>query len=305
MQFNLVALAESIDILESAVAITPIERGYSFDKKYKVQTRGGDSLLLRIMSIDQLQSKQVEYEVIGYLFESGVKVAKPLYFGKSDSQGICYYVLSYIEGEDANTTLPTYSTDVQFHIGEAAGRDLRQIHNAPVKSDIGPWSDRCLKKFRAYLESYKTSGIRMNHADRVIEFVEGHQTYLKDRPNQFQHDDFHVGNIIVRDGRYVGAIDFNRYDWGDPFHDMVKTGFFSTEVSVPFSVGQVQGYFQGEVPSHFWTLYSVYVGMMLFSSVVWTQRVAPHELGQMLDRVHRVIDDHRGFESMVPNWYRE
>lgn len=29
--------------------------------------------------------------------------------------------------------------------------------------------------------------------------------YLKNRPNQFQHDDFHLENIILKDKKYVGG----------------------------------------------------------------------------------------------------
>ncbi|MCE7792052.1 aminoglycoside phosphotransferase family protein [Salipaludibacillus sp. CUR1] len=37
---------------------------------------------------------------------------------------------------------------------------------------------------------------------------------MKQRPNLFQHDDFHLGNIIVNNKKFAGVIDFNRYDWG-------------------------------------------------------------------------------------------
>ena len=47
------------------------------------------------------------------------------------------------------------------------------------------------------------------------------------------------GNLIVNGGRLSGIIDFNRYDWGDPVHDFVKTAYFSSAESVPFSAGQM------------------------------------------------------------------
>lgn len=56
-------------------------------------------------------------------------------------------------------------------------------------------------------------------------YIERHLACLEGRPNQFLHDDFHVGNLIVRDGTYAGVIDFNRYDWGDPVHEFVKLVF--------------------------------------------------------------------------------
>jgi aminoglycoside phosphotransferase (APT) family kinase protein len=67
-----------------------------------------------------------------------------------------------------------------------------------------------------------------------MEFIEKNERYIKNRPNLFQHDDFHAGNIIVKENRYAGVIDFNRYDWGDPIHEFYKLALFSREVSIPF-----------------------------------------------------------------------
>ncbi|MDQ0257325.1 aminoglycoside phosphotransferase (APT) family kinase protein [Evansella vedderi] len=39
---------------------------------------------------------------------------------------------------------------------------------------------------------------------------------MKERPVVLQHDDFHCN------GLYNGMIDFNRFDWGDTWHDFYK-----------------------------------------------------------------------------------
>lgn len=127
---------------------------------------------------------------------------------------------------------------------------------------------------------------------------------MKDRPNIFQHDDFHIANLIVKDRRLSGIIDFNRYDWGDPIHEFVKVGIFSAEVSVPFSIGQIQGYHGDKEPNHaFWQLYSLYLAMTLVSSVVWILKVKPEELDSMLSKIYKVMDDHDDFDLLVPKWY--
>lgn len=121
----------------------------------------------------------------------------------------------------------------------------------------------------------------------------------------FQHDDFHVGNIIVQDDAYSGVIDCNRFDWGDPIHDFVKVALFSRDVSVPFSIGQIEGYFQGTaVPDKFWKLYGMYLAMTIVSSVVWTLRVVPHEMDEMMERLNRVMADHEDFRSCKPSWFK-
>lgn len=42
--------------------------------------------------------------------------------------------------------------------------------------------------------------------DKIIKFIDENEMYLQNRPNRFQHDDFHLENIIVRDGKYVGLL---------------------------------------------------------------------------------------------------
>ena len=116
--------------------------------------------------------------------------------------------------------------------------------------------------------------------------------YLKVRPNQFQHDDFHLENIILKDKKYAGVIDFINFDWGDPFHDFVKVSLFSRETSIPFSVGQINGYFNHNIPEDFWRLYSIYAAMAIFSSVVWSIKKSPQQLDKMIERIYVVLEDH-------------
>ncbi|HDR6720673.1 TPA: aminoglycoside phosphotransferase family protein, partial [Bacillus thuringiensis] len=51
-------------------------------------------------------------------------------------------------------------------------------------------------------------------------------------------------------------------------------------------------------------LYTVYVGMTVFSSVVWTLRAAPHMLDDMLERLTIVLEDHNNFELSKPIWFQ-
>ncbi|WP_281255100.1 aminoglycoside phosphotransferase family protein [Paenibacillus herberti] len=160
------------------------------------------------------------------------------------------------------------------------------------------------KVTQTYRKEYAECGVSINENEKLLSFKDGHLDLLKDRPNRFQHDDFHFGNLIMKDDTLSGIIDFNRWDWGDPIHEFVKVGIFCSEVSVPFSVGQIQGYNSGMEPSEqFWRLYSLYMAMTLISSVVWILKVKPEELDSMMEKVHRVMKDHDHFESVVPKWY--
>lgn len=126
--------------------------------------------------------------------------------------------------------------------------------------------------------------------------------YLKNRPNQFQHDDFHLENIILKDKKYVGVIDFDNYDWGDPFNDFVKIALASRVDSISFSVGQIDGYFANNIPEDFWRLYSIYSAMVIFSSVVWSIKKSPEQLDKFIERIHLILEDHKNFELLKPIW---
>jgi aminoglycoside phosphotransferase (APT) family kinase protein len=126
---------------------------------------------------------------------------------------------------------------------------------------------------------------------------------MKGRPATFQHDDFHPSNINIHQGQYKGVIDFNRYDWGDPYHDFCKVGLYTANVSVPFSIGQLHGYFEQNIPSNFWRLHTVYMGMSIFASIVWSLKQSPSLLSSMLGNLQQIVEDHNSFTKTVPRWY--
>jgi aminoglycoside phosphotransferase (APT) family kinase protein len=85
-----------------------------------------------------------------------------------------------------------------------------------------------------------------------------------------------LGNLIYLPSREIGVIDFNRWDFGDPYEEFYKLQSFSRETSPLFSYGQILGYFDGEVPESFWTFskalcctYFVVLSYMGYS--IWKQ----------------------------------
>ncbi|MGG1661055.1 phosphotransferase family protein [Brevibacillus sp. NRS-1366] len=297
-------LQKEVRSLQNAVRIEKILKGFSTDEKYRIDMVNGEKRLLRVSSLEQREQKKAEFEILQTIESYGVNASLPIEFGVWEDRGLCFMVLSYLEGEDARDMLPGLPQNLQFDIGYRAGQDLAKMHQLEAPSIITPWFDRCVQKHRRYIEAYHASKHRIPHADSIIAFIEEHLDYVKSRPNRFLHDDFHVGNLIVHDQQYAGVIDFNRYDWGDPFHEFTKLAFFSKEISVPFSHGQLSGYFgRNKEPDTFWILYGIYTGMAIFSSIVWTGRVVPDLLIDMLKRVERIIEEHKAFEQLIPDWF--
>lgn len=298
-------LIERIPFLQGDVQIEPIHQGYSSDKKYIV-LRDDEKFLLRTFDPKHYSSKVMEFAVLLRMKEYNVKCSRPLEVGILEDLGIGFMVLSFIEGDDAAEVLSKLSLTEQFHIGVEAGRELQKIHNYIAPNNITPWYERKLKKHNEYLNKYFQLDVRIKKDSSFLSFIEDHLHLMKDRPNLFQHDDFHVGNLIIKDNQLSGVIDFDRYDWGDPIHEFLKAGMFSSEVSIPFSIGQIKGYHQDSEPDDlFWRLYSLYLAMCLISSVVWIRKVKPEETDIMMDKIDRVLEDHEYFRLIKPKWYSE
>ncbi|ARX66128.1 MULTISPECIES: aminoglycoside phosphotransferase family protein [Bacillus cereus group] len=298
------ARQSNIQIVKDAANIEEISKGFSPDKKYIITNANNEKYLFRTGDIKEYERKKIEFQILNEMVKRNVQAQRPIEIGILEEEGVCYSIFSYLEGEDAKKLLPTYSPKEQYDIGIEAGKDLAKMHTFEAPKDILPWYERAMKKHSKYVEVYKTCGINIKNDDKIIKFIEENEIYLKSRPNRFQHDDFHLENIIVRDGKYVGVVDFNGYDWGDPIHDFVKIALFARDISIPYSIGQIEGYFNGRIPEEFWNLYAVYVGMTVFSSVVWTLRAAPHMLDDMLERLTIVLEDHNNFELSKPIWFQ-
>ena len=118
-----------------------------------------------------------------------------------------------------------------------------------------------------------------------------------------QHDDFHLGNIIIDDGQYAGILDFNRYDWGDPLHEFVKLEWFTWSVSEAFARGQVDGYFgNNHFDENMCIQICVYIAMSIVSTIVWTLKFHPHTWTQIETRMRSILDHYDDFECVCPKW---
>ncbi|WP_313799905.1 aminoglycoside phosphotransferase family protein [Cytobacillus sp.] len=293
-----------IPFLQTSTMMEQINKGFSNDNKYVVKMADGKKYLLRTAAINEYDRKKSEFDLLADLQNYCIRSPDPIEVGRIEELGLSYYLLTYIEGEDARDVLPLFSTQEQYEIGLAAGKDLAKIHTVRAPASIEPWHSRIIKKHQKYVEAYQTCGVKIQGDDKVVQFIDKNEQSLTKRPNRFQHDDFHVGNIIVENRNYAGIIDFNRYDWGDPYHDFQKVGLFSREVSIPFSIGQINGYFNEEIPENFWTLYSIYLGMSIFSAIVWTIKVSPETLNEMIERCYQILEDHKNFEIIKPIWFK-
>ncbi|WP_245596779.1 aminoglycoside phosphotransferase family protein [Shimazuella kribbensis] len=298
-------LKEKIPLLRKTQMIQ-IHKGYSSDQKFILLSNNEQKVLLKIFDLNNYNQKQSEFDVLSKMEYYDVKSSRPIMLGRLEKINKGYMIVSYMEGNDASDELSNYSYKKQFQIGMDAGIELRKMHQHKSPYFIKPWYERKLQKHQTYIDEYLKSGIKIKNDTKVLSFIEKNQELMRNRPNSFQHDDFHVGNIILKDEKLSGVIDFNRFDWGDPIHEFIKIGMFSKEISIPFCIGQIFSYHNhSDPPEFFWRLYSLYLAMCLFSSIVWTLKVAPTTLSEMMNRISTILEDHQYFASVKPKWFKE
>ncbi|MFA1820180.1 aminoglycoside phosphotransferase family protein [Virgibacillus oceani] len=294
-------LINQIPELNNCKDIIRIRKGFSSDEKYLIHMND-KRLLLRMFKPDDLKQKKQEYCIQEKMRDLHINCSRPVSVGEV---GDCGYMLTtYIDGIDAEEEINKYTEKNQFDIGFTAGKELKKMHQLAAPNHVTSWYSRKVKKHKNYIDAYLESGVKVKNDQKIMEYIEKNIHLMKQRPNLFQHDDFHLGNIIVKDKKFAGVIDFNRYDWGDPYHEFLKIGIFSREISIPFSIGQIRGYFNHEEPNkYFWRLYSLYLAMCVFSTVVWSLKFDPDNINDMLDRMYLFLDDHDYFSQVQPRWY--
>lgn len=294
-------LAKQIPIIGDFRDIVQIKKGFSSDEKYLVHY-DNHKVLLRLFELAEIESKKTEYSILKTMQDYNVTCSRPISIGELENQG--YMITTYIEGKDAEEEIQNYSDLEQFNIGMRAGEELRKMHQYAAPTHVTSWYSRKVEKHKRYIDAYKECSVKVKNDQKIMDFIDQNIHLMKHRPNLFQHDDFHVGNIIVNNKEFSGVIDFNRYDWGDPIHEFLKIGIFSREVSIPFSKGQIRGYFNNTEPDeYFWRLYSLYLAMCVFSTVVWTLKTIPDDMNNMLEKVYMFLEDHDYFSKLKPEWY--
>ena len=112
--------------------IEPINKGWSSDKKYYIETINGEKLLLRVSDISEYNKKKAEFEAVKLVAEQGVSMSQPIDFGVCNDGNSIYTLLSWAEGKDAEVVISTLSENEQYELGVKAGELLAKIHSIPA-----------------------------------------------------------------------------------------------------------------------------------------------------------------------------
>ncbi len=282
--------------------VAPISKGWSSDKKYLVETADGKLQLLRISDIEAYEAKKKEYEIITKYSQLGINMSMPIEFGICNEGKNVYMLLSWVEGRDLEEVLPELSEQEQYKLGRQAGTILRKIHSIPLDPADVPATTKREKKL-TQLARYEESNVRISSDEIAVAYVKENINSIWQKTPVYMHGDFHPGNLIYMQDGSIGVIDFNRWEVGDPYEEFYKLESFGIEISVPYCIGQIDAYFDDDVPEDFWTANAVYVAQASLFSIKWAEKFGQADVDGMVRRARASMKNFDNFNLSVPKWY--
>lgn len=282
------------------IARERISKGWSNDKKYCVTDESANRYLLRISDIALYDAKLSEFHKMKQVASLGVPMCLPLEFGTCE-EGV-YSIQSWIDGVEAEEVIPTLSDTEQYRYGLEAGRILRKIHAIPAPDTQEDWESRFNRKVDYKIKTYKECPIQYENGQAFIDYIKGNRHLLKDRPQVYQHGDYHIGNMMIDTHGKLCIIDFDRSDYGDPWEEFNRIVWCAQKSSL-FASGMVNGYFDGEVPLEFWELLALYISSNTLSSVYWAIPFGQEEVNTMLNQAREVLAWYDNMRNPIPAWY--
>ncbi|KZE37438.1 hypothetical protein AV656_12780 [Bhargavaea cecembensis] len=167
-----------------------------------------------------------ESEVLKHLSETDLPVPQLIAF--LEEPACSWALISFIEGETVRSALRrTTDREERRKVIRAFAEALRMVHQTPVPSALKqdhPWIDRMLEEAEDNLNRYETDG----SPERLKQLK-------RERPEIpwecLIHGDCTVDNVMVKDGRLTGIIDWSGGTSGDPDYDIAlavreKPGIF-------------------------------------------------------------------------------
>ena len=259
-----------------------------------------EKYLLRITPFDKSASRDEMFRMQQQVAALGIPMCRPVEIGTCE-EGV-YILQTWIDGDDAEALIPELSETLQYAYGLEAGRILRKIHTIPAPATQEDWAIRFNRKMDFKIKKYSECPIKYENGQAFINYINENRYLLKDRPQVFQHGDYHIGNMMIDRSGKLQIIDFDRYDFGDPWEEFNRI-VWCAQKSPLMASGMVNGYFEGEVPLEFWKLLALYISSNTLSSVYWAIPFGQDEVNTMLNQAKEVLEWYNNMRNPIPTWY--
>ena len=279
----------------------PLTKGFSKDKKYIVEDSKGVKYILRVSDVSVLEKRKNQFQILKQLNNLNVYCSKPIDFGMIDDNN-CYTLLSWIDGIDAREAIKNMSDKESYLLGIEAGKILKKIHNLDIIESKESWYDRYLPKMERKINSLLASEYKIPMQEELIKYYKDNVFLMKDRPEKFCHGDYHLGNMIVHNGK-IGIIDFDKCGINDPY-DELKPFCWNTMESEYFETGLIDGYFDNNIPDDFFKILKYYTIESMISHLPWAVAFGEEEIEVMKKINSYQMKWWNNFKLDIPTWYK-
>lgn len=287
-------------ILDSIIHRQPVEKGWSGDKKYGAVAANGTKYFLRISPPDRYDRRKREFEQMERVFDLGIPMAKPLEFGTCP-EGV-YTIEGFVSGVDGEEFICGLAAERQYAYGLDAGRILAKLHTLPAPPDAPDWETRFRAKIDRKLAMYETCPLKYRCDQPFLTYIRENRHLLANRPQTWQHGDYHIGNMMVDETGVLTIIDFDRDDFGDPWEEFNRI-VWCAQAAPAFASGMVDGYFEGNVPMDFWKLLVLYICSNTLSSLPWAIAFGAEEIRTMEKQADEILQWYDYMTNPLPTWY--
>lgn len=194
---------------EQLVKVWPLKGGISAQTT-AFELTNGKTYVLRTMGKWRQKHNPMsathEYQLLQQLAKVGILAPKPCWL----DQNIHSYVIEYIEGEpDLNPA------DPQDHLWQYASQ-LAQIHKIEhFKLDLGFLPTQKAK----VLDNPETITLKLSE-DKIRQAINSIPPIEQSNPPVLRHGDFWPGNLLWRDQKITGIIDWEDARIGEPLADL-------------------------------------------------------------------------------------
>ena len=289
-----------MSLYETIVKRSLIDKGWSGDYKYCAETADGRKFLLRISPPDRAHRVSKCFENMQRVSTLGIPMCQALETG--ECQEGRYVLLRWIDGVDAESYIPRLPRERQYAYGLDAGRILGKIHTLPAPEEPAPWAARFGAKMDRKISQYLGCDRKYENGNCIVDFLRNNRNLLSDRPQCYQHGDYHIGNMMVDSEGVLTIIDFDRDDHGDPWEEFNRI-VWCAQASPAFAAGMVDGYFEGDVPMDFWKLLALYIGSNCLSSLPWAIPYGEKQIKVMCDQAADILQWYDNMQNPIPTWY--
>jgi len=277
-----------------------INRGTN-DKKYYIETLNGQRLLLRIADVSKYKSKENQFNMLNLLSELNIHMSRPIALGMCGDDKNVYQLLTWVDGVDLESMLPTMSETEQYNYGLKAGMVLGQIHSVPAPENTKNWELYFYRTLQKELdEYYSKTEIHCELGEIIVKFIEGNRSVINFRPQVYLHGDYNPGNLIIMPSGEVGVIDFSsRY--GDFIWDIFKV-HWRPHLYPHFFSGQINGCVN-EPDLAFWEIYTFYFAYGALIALTSPQWVGLNNFEEGKLAAQNILNWSNNFNNSIPSWY--